>query len=128
MLVGQTFLAYSEARGDRAVTSMVRYIPWAQPLTAKRKLRAFGINVAEDNDSYIGGVTKSSLTYPQNSLQCEPERAPRLNVVILVIDSLRYDVLNGDVMPNSAALRESSWVNRRDPFCLTYWSTRATSC
>ena len=110
MLVGQTFHAYSDARGDRVVTSMLRYIPWAQPLTAKRKLRELGIQVAEENDSYIGGAAQSALNYPKNQLQCDAESASRLNVVVLVIDSLRYDVLNGDVMPNTAALRESSWV------------------
>ena len=55
MLCGQSYLAYSDARADREVTSMLRYIPWAQPLTAKRRLRNLGIKVAQARRIISGG-------------------------------------------------------------------------
>jgi hypothetical protein len=110
MVVGQVFYAYSEIRGDRAVTSMVRYIPWALPLTAKSNIRALGIAVANDGSSDLGRMTGSSLNYPKKRLQCEPNQSAGLNVVMLVVDSLRFDALNDQVMPNTFGLEDSSRV------------------
>ena len=110
MLLGQSYHAYSDARADREVTSMVRYIPWAQPLTAKRRLRQLGIKVAKAEDNYIGGLKGSSLHYPKNPLQCGQESTHRPNIVILVVDSLRFDMLNDKVMPNAYELVDSSWL------------------
>jgi membrane-anchored protein YejM (alkaline phosphatase superfamily) len=110
MLLGQSYYAYSDAGADREVTSMVRYIPWAQPLTAKRRLRQLGIKVAKAEDNYIGEVTGSSLHYPKNPLQCVQDSTHRPNIVILVVDSLRFDMQNDKVMPNAYALVDSSWL------------------
>ena len=110
MLCGQSYFAYSDARADREVTSMLRYIPWAQPLTAKRRLRKLGIKVAQAEDIYIGGLRVSSLDYPKNPLQCVQDPTHRLNIVILVVDSLRFDILNDKVMPNAYELVDSSWL------------------
>ena len=110
MVCGQSYLAYSDARADREVTSMLRYIPWAQPLTAKRRLRQLGIKVANAEDNYIGGLRVSSLDYPKNPLQCFQDPAHRPNIVILVVDSLRFDMLTDQVMPNTHALLDSSWL------------------
>jgi membrane-anchored protein YejM (alkaline phosphatase superfamily) len=110
MLSGQLFYAYSDARGDRQVTSMLRYIPWAQPLTAKRKLRAMGINVAQDDTKHPGKQINSSLNYPKHPLQCNQQDVKQYNTLIVVIDSLRFDMLNAVNMPNTYQLRDTSWV------------------
>lgn len=84
MLSGQGFYAYSDARGDKQVTSMLGYIPWAQPLTAKRALKKFGVAVAGDDESSLGGQLYSSLNYPKHRLLCEQAEENQKNVVILL--------------------------------------------
>jgi len=108
MLGGQCFYAYSDTRGDRLVTGMLRFIPWAQPLTAKRALKKLGVTVAEGNESSLGEHLYSSLNYPKNPLVCKQPEAKQLNTVILVVDSLRYDMLTAEIMPNAYSLLNQS--------------------
>ncbi|MCP4875209.1 MAG: sulfatase-like hydrolase/transferase [Gammaproteobacteria bacterium] len=108
MLGGQGFYAYSDARGDKQVTGMLRFIPWAQPLTAKRALRKIGVAIAASDVSALDGQVYSSLNYPKQRLDCkQPVTAP-LNVVILAPDSLRYDMLTAEIMPNAYSLVNQS--------------------
>jgi membrane-anchored protein YejM (alkaline phosphatase superfamily) len=110
MLSGQLFYAYSDARANRQVTSMLRYVPWALPLTAKRNLRKFGVEVVKSQPAGYIDRAKSSLNYPKTALSCSGAENRPPNILMLVVDSLRFDMLSEEVMPNSVQLSSSSWV------------------
>lgn len=110
MLSGQGFYAYSDARGDKQVTGMLRFIPWAQPLTVKRALKKLGITVAEIDESNMSGHLYSSLNYPKRPILCKQTEAKQKNVLFLVVDSMRYDMLSTKTMPKSDSLSNQSQV------------------
>lgn len=108
MLFGQAMVAYYDARGDRAVMSQLPYIPWAQPITLKDSLHRFGVK--NDPNSALPGVGAGLLAYPRKPLDCEA--APKLNVVVILLESLRHDALDPTVMPNTwRYAQQSQWFD-----------------
>jgi membrane-anchored protein YejM (alkaline phosphatase superfamily) len=95
-LVSQGMAAYSDARGDRAVMSQLTYIPWAQPITLKNALHRFGVQTAPSTELPDAG---DHLGYPRNAPQCAA--SPSMNVLVILVESLRHDVLVPAVMPNT---------------------------
>ena len=97
LVLSQGMFAYYDARGDRSVVSQVAYIPWAQPITLKDALRRFGVETAQASD--LPSVGEGVLGYPRQPLQCM--RTPSLNVLVVLVESLRADALDPRVMPNT---------------------------
>lgn len=95
-LVSQGMVAYSDARGDRAVMSQLTYIPWAQPITLKNALHRFGVQTAQATALPDAG---DRLGYPRRAPQCAA--SPSLNVLVILVESLRHDMLDPAVMPNT---------------------------
>lgn len=96
-VVSQGMVAFSDARGDRAVLSQLTYIPWAQPITLKAALHRFGVETAVAAE--LPDTADSRLGYPRTALQCTDPA--KLNVLVVVVESLRHDVLDPRVMPNT---------------------------
>lgn len=88
---------FANASGNKGVMSLQRYIPWAQPITARRYLRKMGVDVKASSDEDLN-VTSDFLAYPKQALSCQANEKP--NVLMIVVDSLRADTLSADVMPN----------------------------
>lgn len=99
MITGQLTYAWSDANGYAPITSQSRYIPWAYPLTMKNFLKKYGLAVAEDSREKLSFHSHGALDYPKEPLNCTTQ-AP-LNIVVILIDSLRFDMLNPEVMPAS---------------------------
>lgn len=97
MLSGQGMVAYHDARGDRVVMSQLPYIPWAQPITLKRVLGRLGIE--HQAGPRLPDTGDGLLAYPRRALQCDAE--PKLNIVVLLVESLRFDALTPETMPNT---------------------------
>lgn len=97
MLLSQGMFAYYDARGDRSVRSQLTYIPWAQPITLKDALHRFGVQTAEA--SGLPSVGEGALGYPRQPLQCA--RTPSMNVLVVMVESLRGDALDPRVMPHT---------------------------
>lgn len=96
-VLSQGMIAWSDARGDRAVVSQLTYIPWAQPITLKAALHRFGVQSAQA--AGLPDAGESRLGYPRKPLQCAA--APSLNVLVVMVESLRHDMLDPRVMPNT---------------------------
>ncbi len=91
---------WHEAIGNTDVTTQVRYIPWMQPLTMKSLLRKMGVEVKASDESENINVSKhSALNYPKHALQCSATSP--YNVLVLMVDSLRFDMLNAETMPTT---------------------------
>lgn len=97
LALSQGMSAYYDARGDRSVLSQLTYIPWAQPITLKDALHRFGVQTAEASD--LPSVGEGVLGYPRRPLQCV--RTPSLNVLVVMVESLRGDALDPRVMPHT---------------------------
>jgi len=106
MVVGQGATAYYDARGERAVISQWAYLPWAQPITAKRQMRALGVDVRPRE--VLPDPALSDLAWPLQPLRCQSRTRP--NVLMVVLESLRADALDARVMPHTAALADRSRV------------------
>ena len=95
--------AWFEARYDVAVTSFTRYLPFYVPLRDSRVQGRLGLidrNVARERGvvAALGRSPAGELQYPLHPLTCSPPR-PMPNVLIIVIDAMRADVLTPEYAP-----------------------------
>ncbi|MDT3669694.1 MAG: sulfatase-like hydrolase/transferase [Aromatoleum sp.] len=76
--------------------------PLYQPLTFRRLAKRLGV-ATQENPAAGLHVGAGALTYPLAPLTVEPPSRP-LNIVWLVAESLRFDMLDQKIMPNLWAL------------------------
>ncbi|WP_075677125.1 sulfatase-like hydrolase/transferase [Stenotrophomonas sp. TD3] len=103
---GQVATAYYDARGDRDVIAQWNYLPWAQPITAKSFMRRLG--VVSQQQAGLPDPRHAQLLYPLHPLRCQNPHRP--NVLMVVLESLRQDVLTPQLMPNTSALAQDARV------------------
>ena len=97
----QLINAYADATAERPLLMAERTIPWEQPLTAKALLGRLGFRVHESGSLQLAQQTPGVFNYPVSPMHCAPASKP--NVLMLVVDSLRWDMLTADVMPATNA-------------------------
>jgi hypothetical protein len=98
---------WHEAIGNTDVTTQVRYVPWFQPLTMKNLLRKLGVEVKPvGDDNNINVSQHSALNYPKAPLECRADQP--LNVLVLMVDSLRFDMLDPQIMPVTSVFAEQT--------------------
>ncbi len=91
----------ADAQYDQKVTSLVRHIPLFSPATAKEALLSGGWVDAESIRANRQNITHKAGTlvnYPQSEMVTSVDEQP-LNVLLIVLDTTRYDVIKADVMP-----------------------------
>lgn len=106
MAGGQVATAYYDARGNRDVIAQWNYLPWAQPITAKSFMRRLG--VVSQQQAGLPDPRHAQLQYPLHPLRCQNPHRP--NVLMVVLESLRQDVLTPQLMPNTSALAQDARV------------------
>ncbi len=92
------------------ITKYSRYFPLLYPATAKRLLSEYkliDLSQARAHQLLNSSVDadQKGLNYPLAELQCAP-REPLHNVLIVVIDALRFDVLTTKIAPNLTAFSQ----------------------
>jgi membrane-anchored protein YejM (alkaline phosphatase superfamily) len=118
-IVTQCIHAYADATAKRTVLMAVRTIPWAQPLTAKGFLARLGYVAPKSDTPDLASQTTGTFEYPLAPLQCTGGARP--NIAMIVVDSLRYDVLTSEVMP-----RTSAWARTATHFAHHYSTGNGT--
>ncbi|MDH3915358.1 MAG: DUF3413 domain-containing protein [Chromatiales bacterium] len=103
LLLGHVMHAWADARYDGRVTAYARYLPFYYPLTAKRYLARAGWVDPETARKArlarkVGDGDGGELSYPLEPLQCVADPARR-NVLIILLDGLRFDSITADQMP-----------------------------
>jgi membrane-anchored protein YejM (alkaline phosphatase superfamily) len=89
--------AYSAAANYQPILFASEHYPLYQPLTMRKLAKRLGIaSGAEEAQSLR--VKEGQLAYPLKPLQVEAPAAP-LNIVWLVAESLRFDMLDPKIMP-----------------------------
>ena len=105
-IVTQCIHAYADATAQRSLLMAVRTVPWAQPLTAKGFLARFGYVASKSTEPEFALQSAGTFDYPLTPLQCTGGTKP--NIVMIVVDSLRYDMLTPAVMPKAATWARST--------------------
>ena len=91
--------AWADAVHYIPITRIPRNLPACRPLTAKRVFRKLGIATAAQDTPLRLGRAQTGLRYPTEPLGEEPPASP-LNVVLLIIDGWRFDMLTEAITPN----------------------------
>ncbi len=100
--------AWADANRYTPITKQVRFFPAFKPLTMSRFLVRIGLAEAGQTVSVTIPDTNSDLNYPLSPLACQrPEH--QLNVLWIVIDSWRFDMLAPDVTPHIWNFAQEQW-------------------
>ncbi len=100
--------AFADARAYTPITHQVQYLPGYKPLTAKRMFAKYGIEVSQGNTENYTARIGDPIDYPRSPLSCRTT-ADAHNVLIIVVDSMRADMLDPEVAPNIYAFAKDSW-------------------
>jgi len=87
----------SQIKGETSILSASTKFPFYQPVTIRSFVKKTGYKIQERKDLKLS-VATSSLSYPLNKLKMViPEK--KLNIVWLVSESWRADMLDSEIMP-----------------------------
>jgi membrane-anchored protein YejM (alkaline phosphatase superfamily) len=102
VLLDKGLYAVADIDRDRTVTAVARSFPMYQRFTVQRLAkRVFGLQLEAREKVEVGGESLL-LHYPIEKPRIDPA-GPRPNVLVLVIDSLRADMLAEETMPRTWA-------------------------
>lgn len=113
LLTTNVLNAWAVAVDYRPITKLSGQLPLFFPLTANRLMLRLGIITPEQlqNRSVKLANEQSDFYYPHAPLQCQPP-ATQMNLVLVLVDSLRSDMLTPEIMPNLSRLAQQGWEFR----------------
>lgn len=79
-----------------------------QPLTMRSLLEKLGIEVKQANKIILANQSDASIDYPKKPLALQKVAHP-MNIIMLVAESMRWDLLTPKTMPNLHAFSQESW-------------------
>lgn len=109
---GQGLHAWADAWQQREVISQVRYVPLPQPLKMKRFLRKRGWLPEVESTPDLARRSDGDFRYPLNPMQCQGSEN-RMNLLVIVSDGLRADMLKPSVMPFWSNFSQQAQVFKR---------------
>jgi len=110
VLSSQMLHIWYEAHYDAEITGVTRHLPIYYPATAKRFMAKHNLIEPEKTRSLALTVrqpVRSSIKYPFQELNCEVPENPK-NVLVIVVDAMREDVLSHAITPNLYALSQDN--------------------
>lgn len=112
LIATQAMAIWHDARGRIDVMGSLQPIPWLRTATARSSLAHWGL-AQEMPRNAVDAAVRASAAHgtPQPHLQCAAEHP--MNVLMIVVDSLRHDMLTASQMPHTWKLAEQSWVARQ---------------
>lgn len=90
--------SYAKLVSNNDITRLSIYLPLAHPLSANKTLVKFGIKVPEEL-KISKNSSSGTLDYPKEPINCN-ENNDKKNILIIVIDSWRFDAFNEEITPN----------------------------
>ena len=92
--------AYGDLFNKTEITQNAKLYPLYQPFTIKRfASKVLKIEVNRELDFRVSNA-HSLLNYPKKQLVFDPLKNKDYNIILIVLDGLRFDMLNKEVMPN----------------------------
>lgn len=110
VIAGHSLHAWADANHYTAITKQVRYLPAYKPLTMKRLLVRLGLASKSTQESLRLKDSSSAIVYPLEPLQCTAGNAAnRKNLLLIVIDSWRFDSLTKEITPGIWDFSQQNW-------------------
>ncbi|MFN8790328.1 MAG: DUF3413 domain-containing protein [Bdellovibrionales bacterium] len=113
LLISHILHIFADGMFYRPITKLAFIPPFAVPANAQGTLAQWGLVDVEKYKSQalmsFDEENRSLVAYPLEKLQCQGPSKP-LNVLFIMVDSLRHDHMSATVMPNTHALSEKSLV------------------
>ena len=112
LVVSQGIFAWSDASYYVPVTSVAQQLPVQRGFTAKKLLVKYGlVDISQSRERQLarrmaGGLDQSAaanLNYPLSPLQCsmdESDAEKPLNLLVILVDSMRSDMLGNGLTPH----------------------------
>lgn len=98
----------SFAKHISEITRVNSLLPWNYPIRFNKLLIKAGLLNKDEVYTFKPGNSKLKMNYPLHSLNCEG--GSEYNIVFLFVDSLRYDMLDPMIMPNTYEFSKKSTV------------------
>ncbi len=109
---GQGLHAWADAAWKPKILSQLRFVPMPMAVTAQDFFHKLGWAIDTTERQTPSNGSDGRFNYPLTSLQCTPAERP-MNLLFVLIDGLRFDMLNPEVMPHWSRLAERSQVFER---------------
>lgn len=110
-LIANLIHAYSSAKQVFPIVELQNRIPVYYPLTMNSKLVKWGIvDPTKNTETRIDLAAQGIFDYPKEPLYYFDNAREPFNVLLLVVDTLRYDMLTEQIMPNTWAFAQDAWV------------------
>lgn len=110
-LIANLIHAYSSAKQVFPIVELQNRIPVYYPLTMNSKLVRWGIvDPSKNKETRIEIAAQGIFDYPKEPLYYFDNAREPFNVLLLVVDTLRYDMLTEQIMPNTWAFAQDAWV------------------
>lgn len=98
------------AQHNYEITKIGFLPPFAAPLKDDKLVAKLGFEVVPQSKMSFQTVNKNSLlNYPLQKLNCSAPKSKQ-NILVIVLDSTRFDQLNAEVMPHTFKLSQKSQV------------------
>lgn len=92
--------AYADLVNNTAITKSATLYPLYQPLTINRFAKKFlGYKVSKEN-RIKAHDTGTTLRYPKEKLRFDSAQDKKYNIIVIVLEGLRFDNLDQQIMPN----------------------------
>lgn len=105
MISIQLLNGFADAFSWKEITFQNRYIPWMQAMTMRKQLSRVGFTITNEKSATLKSEL-SALQYPLEQLACSTQTPP--NIIMLVVDSLRADMLTPDIMPHTTDIAKTA--------------------
>jgi len=104
LLSSHVIHAYADALYKFDVTKQARFFPVHFPMTAQKQFSAWGIDDPEAAaKARLLKLNSGSLNYPVKPMQCGIVETTPKNVLLIAVDSWRFDTADEKTAPNIAA-------------------------
>ncbi|WP_161802491.1 sulfatase-like hydrolase/transferase [Stenotrophomonas maltophilia] len=109
VLLTQGMAIWHDARKRSDALASLQAVPWLPTATARRTMEKWGLATTAGAMLQPGPVAEhgSALSYPRTALRCQAD-AP-MSILMLVVDSLRHDMLTPAQMPNVSRFATQAW-------------------
>ncbi len=109
LIADKLVFAVADIANVTQVTKLAKLFPLYQPFTAKHFAEdKLGIKINRENKLNIN-IKSTMLKYPLSELHT-PKNSPKPNIIWIILDTYRYDMLNKDVTPNILKFSKNAQV------------------
>jgi uncharacterized protein len=107
-VVSQAIHVFAYYRNDARITRITPQLPFYSPVVSQKHASRYDdrVSLGLEADAH-GGEAATSLRYPLRAPSWNPSR-PRPNIVLLLLESWRYDMMDSLITPHTWALSRRS--------------------